>query len=163
MQFNDLPAQLIAELKQGAPGLARLADNEDALGRLIKAYEVQDARVVREIIEELRLVPYCRVICTWLCTWHCFRVCRVLKIELPSQPFEDVELRRYAEGLSRLAGDVESTSALLDAVANEDADVFSRIAGQFEIQRFGYLLCYWICHLRCHRFCYLVCPSLGAN
>ena len=160
MQFNDLPAQLIAELKQGSPGLIRLADNEDALGRLIKAYEAQDARAVRVIIEELQLVPYCQVICTWLCTWHCFRVCRVLNIEMPSKPTEDVDLRNYALGLSKLAGDEKATKLLIDAVASENADNFAQITEQFDIQPFGYLLCYWICHIRCRRFCYLVCPPI---
>ena len=53
-------------------------------------------------------------------------VCRVLKIEIPNEPTDDADLRNYAQGLSKLAGNEKTSRLLLDAIATENVDTFNR-------------------------------------
>ena len=160
MHHDDLSSQLITDLTRTSPALAQLAQNEDALGRIMKAYETQDAQTVRQILSDLELMPFCRVVCDWLCLWHCFRVCRLICREFPQRPLEFEEIQNYAIGLTRLAEDEEATQQLFDAVARVDSDLFHKIINQFELHPFCFYITYWICHLHCRRFCRIICPPL---
>jgi hypothetical protein len=160
MTLEDLEAQLIQELAQESPALARLAENEDALARVLKAYEAQDARTVRAVLDQLGLARFCIPICRWLCVWECIRVCRLICREVPETPFEIPELHTYGLALGKLATDEKAARQLFAAVEKADADAFHQVVEKYELHAFCYLLCYWICILRCRLFCRLVCPPI---
>lgn len=159
MDVDLLEANVIAELVRANPGLARLAKNEDALTRIQKGYQAQDVATVRNILEDLQILDYCVPICRWICTWQCVRVCRLFCREIPEQGYEPSDLREFAQGVAQLAVDDDSSKRLIDAVAREDSQTFHKILGEFELQRFCYILCKWICFQRCRLFCSLICPS----
>jgi hypothetical protein len=160
MQLDELEAQLIKDLAQESPALARLAENEDALARVLKAHEAGDARTVRAVLDQLGLARFCIPICRWLCVWECIRVCRIVCRELPEKPFEIPALQVFGLALGKLAADEKSARQLFDAVGKEDSDAYHKIIEKYELQAFCSLLCYWICFLRCRLFCRLVCPPL---
>ncbi len=159
-QFDELESRLIRELAQSSPALARLAENEDALARALKAYEAGDHQAVRAVLDSLAVAPFCVFICRWLCVWECFRVCRIVCRELPEKAFEIPELRRHAAALGKLAADEKAARQLFDAVEKQDAAAFRKIAEKFEIGGFCHLICYWICTLRCRWFCRRVCAPI---
>lgn len=163
MQLEDLESQLIQELSQTTPAIARLAENEDALSRVMKAYEAQDALAARGVLDQLQLTPFCILICRWLCVSECIRVCRVICRELPEKPFEIPELQRYGQSLGRLAADEKAARELFDSVEKENSDAFYKIAEKFDLQAFCHLICFWVCSIRCRRFCRLVCPPIDIS
>jgi hypothetical protein len=161
MKLEDLEFQLVKELTQTSPAVARLAENEDVLARVMKAYRKRDANSVHRILEQMQLIKFCKLICRWLCTWEWIRICRVLCVEIPEKPFKIPELQRYGKALSQLAANEEAAKKLFDALEREDSATFKEITEEFKLHPFCSLICFWVCVLRCKQFCYLICPTVG--
>lgn len=148
----------VPELQETGEALARLAEDERTFGRLLEAFQQQDAPLVRGILDSLGLLSHCVVICHWFCFWHCFRICRILCKRLPEKELALPELRELATGLARLTASRDALTRLLEAVEREDAHAFDHVLDQFELGRFCFLVCRWVCHVHCHRFCRILCP-----
>jgi|GEM_PF-1870439 len=158
MDIDQLEANVVAALRRGAPGLARLGKNEDALARVLKEFQQQDAAGARHLLDRLRIGKYCQLICSWITVWHCQRICRLVCQEPLDRDLKPDELRELGQNLARLAKNEDLSKQLVEAFAREDVRTIEGILKEFKLLQFCHFICYWICYRRFGIFCTLVCP-----
>lgn len=66
------------EMREFAQSVSALTKDVNLIAKLIDALDNNDAKTFMTILRELRLVPYCRQICSWLCHFRCERRCHRL-------------------------------------------------------------------------------------
>jgi len=148
----------LAELRETAEAVAKLAEDEEAFGRAVEAFRAQDAERFQAVLAELGLLPRCRLICYWLCTKHCVFVCRKIAGPVRRQQLPIPEMREFAQATARVAADEALLKRFVDAVDREDADAFRALVAEHKLDRFVHQLCHWLCFLRCRLVCRLLCP-----
>ena len=150
---------LVDEVVSAAQTVGQVADREDALSAVVKAFQTQDCELMRRTLYDYQLDGRCRIICEWLCTWQCFRVCLLLCRPFGLEPVEDEipEMLEFARQGARLAEESGALAKLSDAVGREDAEAFGGLVRELELERFCIQLCHWVCFFRCRVFCRCVC------
>lgn len=149
-----------AELGEAGKALKTLSDNESGFGKVLEAFKKGDADVVRKLLDELKLLPWCVFICRWLCVWRCVRICRILCKTIPEKDLTVPQLRELASGLARLAANDALMKKLLRALDAEDPKAFGAILDELKLGPFCYWVCHWVCFVRCRLFCDLICSPL---
>lgn len=160
------PRSLEAVLHDLAGAAGVLAEDGEALERLLKAYESGRYDEVHDVLEKLKLARWCRLVCWWLCVlvplMHCIRIgLRVpIAIEDPPRPGDPGPLREWGKMTVALTGRLDRVEALLDAGRTYDDDRFAELIRKFELARWGHYVCFWTHRLLCYRRCTFVCPPL---
>lgn len=150
----------LAELRQSAEAVSKLAENPDAFANVVRAFRAQNAEGFQSELAKLGLLPGCRLICQWLCSKHCVFICSKL-CRQPLVPAEEIpiaEWRDFALATGRIAADPALLQRLIDAVDREDALAFDALVKQLGLERFCHQLCHWLCLVRCRYICRLLCP-----
>jgi hypothetical protein len=140
-----------------AKAAIKLAENEAALRRAIDAVSCGDAEAWSAVIDELKLRPFCHLLCRWVCSaiWRrfCEVVCRPGVVRTPDPV---VDLREAARGLAdaqkhKAFGEVVKAAEALDCLR-----VRSQI-GEAKLQRHCEWICWLFCVWRCHWICFELC------
>jgi hypothetical protein len=154
---------LLPGLQEAGEVIGKLASDEGAFERALKAFQKQDIEAYRSALDSVALLVRCEKLCCWFCVWHCIRVCRIICRELPPQEPTVPDLREFALGLAGLTANESAPKRLLDAIEGEDTKAFHSVVAEFKLERFCYLLCYWVCFVRCRLFCHLICSPADSR
>src|SRR5216684_266138 len=111
---------LLPGLQKAGEAIGKLASNERAFERALKAFQKQDIEAYRSALHSVGLLERCEVFCCWFCVWHCIRVCRLICRDLPPQEPTVPDLREFARGLAGLTANESAPKRLLDALEAED-------------------------------------------
>jgi hypothetical protein len=151
---------LIPELQAAGAAIGTLAADEKAFTSAIEAVRTDNCELLRGILTNARIDPFCRLVCEWFCSWRCVLVClplcRAFPLESPESPIE--EMLQFAQAVGKLSQVPNALERLSAAVARQDAERFGALVKEFDFERFCIQFCHWVCSLRCRRFCFCVCP-----
>lgn len=163
---TDQPRSLVAVLRDLTGAAGAIAEGGPGLERLLEAYESGRYDEVRDVLEKLQLVRWCRLVCWWLCVLvpfiHCTRVCLELPVEVedPPRPGDPGPLREWAKVTVALTGQPDQVGALLEAGRAFDDRRFAELIREYELARWCHYVCFWTHRLLCYRRCAFVCPPL---
>ncbi len=154
-----------ADLQQFARAVVQLASNETLLRRVVDAVSCGDADDYRAAIAELKLEPFCHLICRWVYFIIYRRVCEVVcspeRIRLADAVSE---VRAASRDVAILLENEGAFAAISKAAIDLDcATVRSRIneAGfQPHCELICWLICTWRCAWVCWEFCRIRPPIL---
>src|SRR6266545_2699333 len=152
-------AQRLAELRDTAEAIGKLAADEKLFNLAVEAFRARDAEQFQAVLAAAGVLQRCRLICRWLCSKHCVFICRKLCDSIEGQHEIDVaEMREFAFVTERLAQDEALLKRLIAAVDREDAKTFRQIIAELKLERFCHQLCHYLCAVRCRLVCKLMCP-----
>jgi hypothetical protein len=140
-----------------AKAAMKLAENESAARRAVDAVSCGDAEAWSAVIDELKLRPYCHLLCRWVCSaiWRrfCEVVCRPGVIRLPDPV---VDLRQAAAGLAEVVKQEKVYADVVKAAETLDCIRVRTLLSEARLHRH----CEWICWLFCVWRCHWVCREL---
>jgi hypothetical protein len=154
----------LADVKQSADAIARLARQEPVFAAAVDAVRAQDRESFTDILERLKLPERCRLVCEWICSKDsvliCLELCGPPRIEagqLPS-PLE------FAQVVTRVTQNEELVELLAAAVQERDTDSWKELLAKAKIdERFCHLLCHWATTVHCRLVCEYVCGPVGVH
>ncbi len=148
------------EVAKASLGLARLAQQEGALERLVDALDSGDGDRFGELLERFDLHAYCRLICVLILTVRCELFCLLLSGEKATEkprPLVAV-LSDIAGAAGKLAEDDRVLTGLLAAYQEGRYDEVHAVLEKLQLVRYCRLVCWWLCvvvpFLRCTRVCF---------
>jgi len=148
----------LPSLADFAKAAIRLAENEQALRRAVDAVTCGDAEAWRSVIDELKLRPFCHLLCRWVCSaiWRrfCEIVCRPGVARLPDPA---VDLRAAAHDLAEVVRDQKAFDAFAGAAEALDCIRTRTVLGETGLRRHCEVICWLFCVWRCHRVCRELC------
>jgi hypothetical protein len=151
---------LIAELRTAGAAIGALAANEEAFTAAIEAVRADNCELLRGILTNAGIGPFCRLVCEWFCSWRCVLVClplcRPFPFESPESPIG--EMLEFAGAVGKLSEVPNALERLSAAVARQDVERYAALVKELGFERFCIQFCHWVCSLRCRRFCFCVCP-----
>jgi hypothetical protein len=150
---------LVSELQVAGAAVRRLAE-AGALADAVKAVEAADYLGLRSVLAAANLTPGCFWLCEWFCSWRCVRVCFRLcgPFVLERLDTSWAEMLDFAQATERLAASENALPRLRAAVETQDAEAYSALVTEFQLERYCLQLCHWLCGFVCRGFCVLVCP-----
>lgn len=141
-----------------AKAALRLAENEPLLRRAVGAVECGDAEAWAAVIDELKLRPFCHILCRWICSaiWRrfCEVVCRPGVVRLPDPV---VDLREAAAAFADVLKQEKASAAVLKALETFDCIRVRTVLTEAKLQRHCEWICWLFCVWRCHWICRELC------
>jgi hypothetical protein len=148
----------VPELPQFAHAVVTLASDERLLRKVVDAVSCGDAENYRAVIAELKLEPFCHLLCRWICSITYRRVCEVICSPGFAPPRDPAsEIRAAAEVMKRVVANERLLAAIgkaavsLDCLPLRAALDEAGFTGECEIICF--LICVWRCAWVCHTLC----------
>jgi len=150
---------LVSELQVAGAAVRRLAE-AGALAEAVKAVEAADYLGLRSVLAAANLAPGCFWLCEWFCSWRCVRVCFRLCAPFLQERLDTswAEMLAFAQAAERLAASEDALPRLRAAVETQDAEAYSALVKEFQLERYCLQLCHWLCAFVCRGFCVYVCP-----
>ena len=150
----------LAELRDTADAVGRLADEKEAFGRVVEAFRAQDVDTFRDVLGRFDLLDRCHLICRWLCSKHCVFVCIKLAGPVREAPTNFPSRRSVGSRLPwRGSPPTRPCSPqFVDVVDREDVDGFQALLKEQKLGAFAHQLCHWLCVTRCRFVCRIFCP-----
>lgn len=153
----------LKNVQQMSKAIGQLAKRREAFDEVARAFESDDIRRIRQILQQLKLIPYCRWICMWFCTLRCERSC-FLVCEPSPGPFPPIDvLREFALASAQIANRT-TASRLEKAIDTQDKRGFESMLNKLlpDIVRphrpiLCRLICRWFCTPVCFRRCRRIC------
>jgi len=141
-----------------AKAAIRLAEHEQLLRRAVDAVACGDADTWRAVLTELKLLPFCHLLCRWVCSaiWRrfCEIVCTPGVVRLPDPVFE---LRAAAESLTEVIREAKAFAAVAKAIEALDCIRTRDAIGAAGLQRHCHVICWLFCVWRCSWICRRLC------
>ncbi len=142
--------QFLTDVREAADAIGRLAKAEPVFAAAVDAVRAQDAESYGDILERLKLLQRCELVCNWICSKDCVLIC----LELCGPPRIDPEglpsPLEFAKVVTRVTADEELVELLATAIQERDADAWRQLLEQGKLdERFCHLLCHWACTVHC--------------
>jgi hypothetical protein len=155
----------VPDLQQFARAVVQLSSNETLLRRVVDAVACGDGDDYRAAIAELKLEPFCYLICHWVYLIIYRRVCEVVcspeRIRLADSASE---VRVASDAVASLLQNESAFAAVAKAAVNLDCITIRNTINEAGFQRhceiFCWLICTWRCALVCWEFCRVRPPIL---
>ncbi len=156
--------QFLTDVREAADAIGRLAKAEPVFAAAVDAVRAQDAESYGDILERLKLLQRCELVCNWICSKDCVLIC----LELCGPPRIDPEglpsPLEFAKVVTRVTADEELVELLATAIQERDADAWRQLLEQGKLdERFCHLLCHWACTVHCRLVCGYVCRPVGGH
>lgn len=148
----------LGEIRDWLDGLAAVARDEATLTKAFDAVRKQDVKGFRAVLQGVRVLRLCIILCRFFCYWNCFRLCFIVCREFPRVDIEIPQLREFALALTRLGRDEGALKRLNEAFVREDPGAWGTVIEELKLSRFCYYVCQWICYTRCELYCWIFCP-----
>jgi hypothetical protein len=100
----------------------------------------------------------CGLICVWRTTWVCRELCRRPPVVLAGA-YAVEEAREFALAARSLAAQPRLAAALVDAVAQNDAQAYGALIGRLGLEPYCLQVCGWVGSLICFEYCLCLCPN----
>lgn len=137
--------------------VVRLASDEKMLRRVVDAVSCGDADAYRLAINELKLGPFCHLICRWVCSGIWRRFCEVVCFPHTVVLDPVSELRAAATALKEVIGDDKAFAAIAKAAEAFDCDGLRVVLAKTPFGRHCEIICWAICTWRCGWRCFELC------
>ena len=156
MADQGFELDVFRDLLEEARVIGELAKDEKSFTAAYKAFRSGDAKAFQAVLERLRLIPYCRLVCEWIrskeCIFLCLELCGPPKaIDRTPKP------RELAEAIVRITSDEKLVRELAKAVEKRDRNAFQRILKKYKLGPLCHLFCHWLCVVRYRLICRWVC------
>lgn len=151
------PRRFVTQLSIAGAAIRTLAGNRQTLDSAVKAALAFNCPDLTGVIGGL---DTCIYVCEWICSWRCALVC--LPLCRPFPPLVDVsidEMRAFAQAVGALTSQANALERVVSAIDAGNADAFSALLKELQLERFCLQLCHWVCAERCRLYCRCVCPS----
>ncbi len=150
----------LAELRDTAEAMAKLAEDENTFTRTVEAFRAGDAERFQGELAKIGLLPRCRYICRFLCSKHCvFKCQRFCRQPGNEEQLQISEIREFAQVVASIAKDEALLKQFVDASDGDDAEAFNSLITKLKLERFCHQLCHWLCLVRCRLVCKKMCPK----
>lgn len=156
MPDQSYELDVLRDLREEAGVVGELAGNEKSFLAAYDAFRSADRKAFQAVLDQLKLVPRCRLVCEWIrskeCVFLCLELCGPPKpIDQPPNP------RTLAEAIVRLTADDKAVRQLAQAVEKRDRAAFQAIVTQYKLEPICHLFCHWVCVVRYRLICHWVC------
>jgi hypothetical protein len=147
----------VPSLEQFAQAVVRLAENDQALRRVVDAVNCGNAQEYASALQELKLQEYCSLICHWVCGVGYRRVCEVVCRQEPIAIADAVsEIRSTGNVIARLM-EKRGSMASIAKVALQPCEIVRDTIGAVGFAGNCEIICRLICAWRCYRVCRILC------
>jgi hypothetical protein len=138
--------QPVPSLEEFAQAVVRLSSNAKLLRRAVDAVSCGDASAYHAVISELKLDPFCHLICQWVCSEGYRRVCEVVcRPGVVSVSDPATELEASGKVLAALIANKKAISAIGDSAVKLNC-----VSIQTAINEAGFISnCETICRFFC--------------
>ncbi len=152
-------------LLQFAQAIIRLAEDEKQLRRVVDAVSCGDAEAYSAVLAELKLQPFCHLICRWVCSSLYRRFCElVCTPHVTFIPDPVTDLRAAAKAMTRVIADEKAFATIAKAFEALNCHVARTAIGQAgfagECEFICWVFCTWRCGLTCLELCARPTPIL---
>ena len=150
--------QKLPDARRFAEVIVKLTSDEKLVQRLAATIEKRDAAGYQRLITELKLQPYCHLICRWICAVRCRLVCRLFcEPVIVSRPDLAVELRVAGSTVRRLLEKRELFDLATTGFETGDAERVHSALRPLGLLDHCYLVCEWYSSWHCMRVCLPLC------
>jgi hypothetical protein len=148
----------VPDLPSFVRAIVQLAGNEQALRRAVDAVACGNGDDYRAAIAELKLEPFCQLLCRWICSIIYRRVCEIVCTPLRVAPADPVaEVRAEAAVMARLVANEKAFAEITRAAVAFQCDPLrSAIVGAGfgnDCEVICFVICTWRCALVCRQLC----------
>src|SRR5258706_2465732 len=113
MANENFERDVFRDLADEASAIGRLARNDKSFTDAYEAFRSLDAKAFQAVLERLRLIPHCHLICEWIRSKECVFLC--LQLCGPPRVAEHVpNARDLAEIIVRITSDDKLVRQLAD-------------------------------------------------
>jgi hypothetical protein len=156
--------ELLADVREAADVIGRLAKQEPVFAAAVDALRAQDQESYLDILARLKLPQKCGLVCDWICSKECVILClelcgppRIEPAQLPS-PLE------FAKAVIRVTSNEELVELLATAIQERDRDAWRELVAKLKLEDgLCHLLCHWACSVHCRLVCRYVCGPKGGH
>ncbi len=156
--------EYLADVREAADVIGRLAKQEPVFAAAVDALRAQDQESYLDILARLKLPQECGLICDWICSKECVILClelcgppRIEPAQLPS-PLE------FAKAVIRVTSNEELVELLATAIQERDGDAWRELVAKLKLEDgLCHLLCHWACSVHCRLVCRYVCGPRGGH
>lgn len=153
----------VDDIPKFAEAIVKITEDEELIERLADTVRERDARGFSGLVKELKIEPYCHLLCHWACMVRWRLVCEVVCSPRPFSEKDFVSgLATAGAAVRTLLQDRAKTEAVIKAAVAFDCRALAEILGQ---QRDCFYICEWICSWRCVLLCLPLCRAFppGSN
>ena len=145
----------IEQIPKLAEIIGKIAGDEELVERLAGAIQDRNAESFNTLVKDLKIEPYCHLVCHWASFVYYRLICDVVCLPRPvaRKPFVD-ELTAAGEAIGRLAKNPDQLQKVISAAVALDCETVSSVLGE---QGGCRLVCEWICSWRCVLVCLPFC------
>lgn len=159
----------LPSLPDFAAAIAKLANNDDAISRIVDALGCEDPIAYRALLDELALGPFCQLICNWVCSVEYLRICEVIcspRATIALSPVSEIRnaARLFASILARKDKGKALLAALNEAVASFNCEQLTSTISDAGFASHCEIICRLLCLYRrvwvCRELCRVPIPVL---
>jgi hypothetical protein len=148
----------VPDLPQFVRAIVQLAANETLLRRVVDAVACGNGEDYRAAIAELKLEPFCYLLCRWVCSILYRRVCEIVCTPLRMPPADPVaEIRAEAAVMARLVANEKAFAEIGKAAQAFRCDPLRAAIEQAGFAVDCEVICFVICSWRCGWVCRQLC------
>src|SRR5262249_44500031 len=125
MADQSFEFDVLRDLLDEAGAVGQLAADENAFLAAYKAFRAADRRGFQAVLEKLKLIPRCELVCEWIRSKECVFLC----LELCGPPKPDLkppDPHVLAQAIVRITRDPKLTQQLAQIVQKRDRAAFQR-------------------------------------
>ena len=156
----------IPSLEAFARAVVRLAENEEALRRVVDAVSCGDAETYSAVLKELKLSEFCYVLCNWICSVGYRRVCERVCIG-ETVPVADplTEIRAAAKAMDSVVSNKKLVATLNDSAVAINCETLKSAINAAGLQDQCEFICHLVCSYRrvwvCREICRVATPVVA--
>ena len=150
--------EFLADVREAADAIARLAKQEPVFAATVDALRAQDAESYHDILTRLKLPQECGLVCDWIASKECVVLCLELCGPPRIDPAKLPSALDFAKVVTRITGNEELVELLADAIQERNGDAWRELLAKAKVdERFCHLLCHWACMVHYRLVCRYVC------
>ena len=154
----SIDKDIVQDVTQTAELLERFTDDEQSFRLLVQSFRAQDYEGYRDLLNRLKLLDRCRLVCEWLAAKHCTLLCFELCGPPPKEP-PQLELVEFGKIISEITAKPEMLERLAGAVIEQDERAFQAIVEKLGLARYCHYICQWICSIYYRMICRNLCSA----
>jgi hypothetical protein len=157
MANQSFEIDVFRDLLEEAGVISQLIKDEKAFGAAYEAFRTGNSEEFHSILQRLRLLPYCRLVCEWFRSKECIFLC--LELCGPPKQVDKPNPRDLATAIVRITSNDSIVKELGQVLEKRDSKTFQKIVEEYKLGPICHLFCHWLCVVRYRLFCKWVCSG----
>jgi hypothetical protein len=148
----------VPSLQQFAKAVVKLSSDEKLLRRVVDAISCGDGAAYRAVLEELKLVEFCHLICHWVCAIGYRRICELVCRPQATFVIDPVnEIRTAGEVISKVVANEKTFAEISRAAVALNCEILRSTINAAGFGPRCEVICWLICTWRCVWVCRTLC------